>query len=402
MVPSLFFILDELPLTSNGKVDANALLAFDRLAARSSKDFVAPTDKLQEQLIVIWESLLDARPIGVRDDFFELGGHSLIAVQLIARIEKDLGKRLPMASLFEGATIERLSELLREGPGASSVGSSLLAPIQPNGSQSPLFCVHAAGGTVFCYTALARHLGQDQPLYGIQAEPESDGAIQTIEAMASKYVGSVRAFQPAGPYFLGGWSMGGVIAFEMARQLVQQNQKVGLLFLVDVQAPSGEAAEYKWVVLLGSFAVDLGLPFDQLQTSWDEIFSRPPMEQLRKIWSEAKKAKLVHPEMTLADFRKLFDRFKANAQTTKNYEGGDYAGRITFFRADEPEKYVGKARPEKYTIPDEPTRGWEKWAGGNVEVHTIPGQHYTVMREPFVGGLAEQLRICLQKAIKES
>lgn len=402
MVPSLFLVLEQLPLTANGKIDANALLRFDRLAARSEKTFVAPKDRLQEQLITIWEGLLEARPIGIQDDFFELGGHSLIAVQLIARIEQELGKRLPMAALFEGATIERLSQLLRDDTGSAGTDSSIVATIQPNGTRPPLFCVHAAGGTVFCYADLAKHLGQDQPLYGIQAPPASDSAVQTLETMASEYVRVLRGFQPKGPYFIGGWSMGGVIAFEMARQLVQQGERVALLFLVDAQAPTGESAEYNWVVLLGSFAVDIGIPFDYLKSSWDGIFSGPPMEQLRRIWSDAKKQKLVSSDMTLADFRKLFDHFKTNAQMAKSYAGAKYPGRITFFRADEPEEYVGKTRPKNYVVAADAAKAWEKWAEGGVEVRSVPGQHFTVMREPFVSTLAEELRMCLQKAVEEN
>jgi len=402
MVPWLFLVLEQLPLTPNGKIDANALLSFDRLAARPERTFVAPKDRLQEQLITIWEGLLDARPIGIQDDFFELGGHSLIAVQLIARIEQETGKRLPMAALFEGATIGRLSQLLRDETGTTGTSSSLLAPIQPNGTRPPIFCVHAAGGTVFCYTDLAKHLGQDQPVYGIQAPASPDTAVQTIEALASEYVKAVQGFQPRGPYFLGGWSMGGLIAFEIARQLAQQGEKIALLFLVDAQAPSGESAEYNWVILLGSFAVDLGIPFDYLKSSSDEIFSRPPMEQLRRIWSDAKRFKLITSDMTLADFRKLFDRFKASAQMAKSYAGARYPGKITFFRAHEPEEYVGKARPKKFTVELDPTRGWKKWAGQGVEVHTVPGQHFTVMREPYVAGLAEALRTCSEKAAKEN
>jgi amino acid adenylation domain-containing protein len=401
MVPSLFLVLEQLPLTANGKVDANALLRFDRMAARSEKTFVAPKDRLQEQLITIWEGLLDARPIGIQDDFFELGGHSLIAVQLIARIEQELGKRLPMAALFEGATIERISQLLRDDTGSAGADSSIVATIQPNGTRPPLFCVHAAGGTVFCYTDLAKHLGQDQPVYGIQAPPTSDTAVQTLETMASEYIKALRGFQPRGPYFLGGWSMGGVIAFEMARQMIKQGEKVALLFLVDAQAPTGESAEYNWVVLLGSFAVDIGIPFDYLKSSWDKIFSGPPMEQLRRIWSDAKKQKLISSDMTLADFRKLFDHFKTNAQMAKSYAGAEYPGRITFFRAVEPEEYVGKARPKNYVVAADAAKAWEKWAEGGIEILNVPGQHFTVMREPYVSALAEQLRVCIQKVIEE-
>ncbi|HEY0510454.1 MAG TPA: amino acid adenylation domain-containing protein [Thermoanaerobaculia bacterium] len=415
MVPSVCIILEALPLTANGKVDRAALPAPDRALLRSERAFVPPRDALQQELVEIWESLLGIRPIGVRDDFFELGGHSLLMVQLIARVEERLGKRVPMAALLQGATIDHLSQLLREEVAAPAW--SLLVPLQPEGSRPPLFCVHPAGGNVFCYSELARHLGEEQPFYGIQAREASnkDLAPHTrIEAMAAEYVEAVRAFQPAGPYRLGGWSMGAVIAFEMARQLRRQGQEIALLALMDVEAPSEQPTDYTWAVLLGSFALDLGLSFDRLRASWDEIAALPPMGQLSRIAVEAKAAGLVPADIRLAEFRKLFDAFKTNAQVMRSYAGGPYEGQITLLNADNPLPYIGKELPSNYhsnleanPIQDgvdlrDPTRGWSKLAAGGVELHTVSGDHYSMVREPHVRTLAERIAACLENSAKES
>jgi thioesterase domain-containing protein len=276
-----------------------------------------------------------------------------------------------------------------------------------------LFCVHPAGGHVFCYTDLASSLGQDQPFYGLQArEPTPDTPPHTkIEALATEYIEAIRAFQPRGPYFLSGWSMGGLIAFEMARQLQQQGQEIALLALIDSEAPSGQPVEYTWIVLLGSFARDIGLSFDKLSVSWEEIGALPPMGQLKLVWSEAKAANLVPTEMTLVDFRKLFDAFKANAQMMRTYAGGSYQGRITLFIASTPLDYIGikpedhseylETKPHEFDHELDPAKGWEKWATEGVDTYSIPCDHYSIVKEPNVKLLAAHLRVCLQDAAKE-
>jgi amino acid adenylation domain-containing protein len=413
MVPSMCVVLEAFPLTPSGKVDRAALPAPDRAFLRSERAFIPARDALQQQLVEIWENLLGIRPIGIRDDFFELGGHSLLVVQLIARIEERLGKRVPMVALIQGATIESLSQMMRQEVEAHVW--SLLVPIQPKGANPPLFCVHPAGGNVFCYTELARHLGEEQPFYGIQARGSNrDLSPHTeIDAMAAEYIEAVRSFQPVGPYRLGGWSMGGTIAFEMARQMRQQGQEISLLVLVDVEAPSGQLADYTWVVLLGSFALDLGLSSDLLRALWDEISVLPPMGQLSRLAVEAKAAGLASPDMTLAEFRKLFDAFKTNAQTMRNYTGGAYDGRLTFIRAEKPLEYIGKEVPVNYYThfdprqkeegmePGDPTKGWSALALRGVDLHTVPGDHYSVVREPHVKLLAKVMLACLQNAGRE-
>ncbi len=399
MVPAVCVVLKDLPLNANGKLDKSALPAPDRTLIRPEKTFVGARDALEQQLVQMWEEILAISPIGVHDDFFELGGHSLVAVQLVARIEERLGKRVPMAGLFQEATIERLAQFLREE--TTTEASSLIVPIQPKGDAPSLFCVHAAGGHVFCYAELSRYMGQEQPLYGIQEAPNTDQISQApLESLAADYVHAIMTFQPSGPYFLAGWSLGGMIAFEIARQLEAKGQQMGMLAVIDAEAPDAKLPDYNWVVLLGSFAFDLGIPAETLRASWSEIASFPPMEQLRRVWIEAKTTGRVPVDITLMAFRKLFDSFKAKAHMMRSYAGGMYQGKITLFRAEQPLEFIGETTPENYYTDTEPTKGWKQWAAGGVEVYTMPGQHHTIMREPYVKALAEQLRTCVQDAAK--
>ena len=183
----------------------------------------------------LWEELLEQHPISITDDFFALGGHSLLAARLSASIERAFGVKLPLATFLMAATIERQAKLLR------ALGKQeewpLLVPIRAGGSKPPLFCVHLADGNVLSYRDLARHLPSDQPLYGLQSRGlDGIGRMNTrIEDMARDYVAAIRNMQPRGPYAICGWSFGGIVAFEMARQLADEGQTVELLALFDTR-----------------------------------------------------------------------------------------------------------------------------------------------------------------------
>ena len=412
MVPSAWVKLDSLPLNRNGKVDRAALPRPER-SRSSDREGKPPETDLQRQLVEIWEAILGIQPIGIDEDFFELGGHSLLIVQLIARIEETFGKRVPMAELLQGATIEHLEKLLSQE--STSPSWSLLVPMQETGSMPPLYCIHPAGGNLFCYTDLVRHLDGDLPFWGVQA-PEHKPGFQPsppIETLAAEYVQAIRAKQGDQPFFLGGWSMGGVIAFEMARQLEQIGETPPLLVILDAEAPSGQPAVYTWVVLLGSFALNLGLPFDRMLAAWDDLAELPPMKQLQRIAEEAKSAGLVPADLSLAQFRQLFDSFKTNAQTQRSYTGGAYEGPVALVRAEEPLKYIGKALPDNFHAnleadieqgsidPRDPTKGWGRWAGGRLETVTIPGNHYTMVRDPHAKLLAEAILAAIRNTAKE-
>ena len=234
MIPSAFVILQELPLTANGKVDRNALPAPQ---LTRSATVLEPRNKVEMQLQTLWQQLLLRTDFGVTDNFFELGGHSLLAVRLFALVERVLGRRLPVSTLFQAPTIERLAQLL-EREGGQSSWTSLVA-IEPDGARPPLFLVPGIGGNVVCYAALAPLLGKDQPVYGLQSRglDGRERPFRQLEPMAAHYVNEIRKAQPHGPYYLGGSCFGGAVAWEMAQQLRAAGEEVALLALLETWMP---------------------------------------------------------------------------------------------------------------------------------------------------------------------
>ena len=232
MVPSTFVQLESFPLTPNGKVDRLALPAPESVRPPTEESFVAPTSMVAHRLKQIWEELLDVRPIGMRDNFFHIGGHSLLAAKLVARIEQELGKRISLETLFAAPTIEQLVLAMQTEQEKSS--RIPLVPVQASGSKAPFFYLHGAwdSDAFYCFQ-LSKRLGPDQPFYalppydftGLQVAP-------SIEEMATAHIQSIRTVQPQGPYLLGGFCNGGLIAYEMARQLVMQGEKIECLVLV--------------------------------------------------------------------------------------------------------------------------------------------------------------------------
>jgi amino acid adenylation domain-containing protein len=227
MVPSAFVALPELPLTSSGKVDRRRLPTPD--FASATGECVPPSDPIERQLVRIWEALLGVRPIGVTNNFFELGGHSLLAARLVAHIEKTLGKELPLSAIFQAPTVERLARLLRHD--ADHVPQTLIVPPEPGDSKIPLFFISCSKEFV---RRLRPMLSSDQPCYAL-APHGFDGrrAPSTVEQMAAKYLKEIQSLQPEGPYYLVGYSFGGMAAFEVAQQLRRQGQGIGLLVLLD-------------------------------------------------------------------------------------------------------------------------------------------------------------------------
>ena len=195
--------------------------------------FGVAEDDTAKQLMSIWKELLGIDSVAPDQNYFDLGGDSSLAVHLFAQIERVFNVKLPLATLFEAPTIEELARILRRE--ARSSGWSPLVAIQAAGSRPPFFCVHGAGGNVLIYRDLARRLGSDQPFYGLQA-PGLDGScppLARVEDMAALYAKEIRRVQPSGPYFLGGYCLGGTIAFEIARQIQAQGERVALLAMFD-------------------------------------------------------------------------------------------------------------------------------------------------------------------------
>ena len=238
MMPSAFVFLDALPLTPNGKVDRRVLPAPDAFNLQLDTEFVPPSNPTEENLATIWIDLLGVERVGIHDNFFELGGHSLLAMRLFAKIEQAFCKVIPLAALFEAPTIKDLANLIDQKQ--SLAAGSCLVAIQPQGSKSPLFLLHARGTSVLLYRNLANYLGTERPVYGIQPQGLNKEAeiLTTTKEMATYYIQEIKKIQPVGPYFLGGYSFGGELAFEMSRQLHQQGEKVDKLILFDSNAPN--------------------------------------------------------------------------------------------------------------------------------------------------------------------
>jgi amino acid adenylation domain-containing protein len=241
MVPVAVVQLNALPLTANGKVNRLALPPPSAEAPDDLIGSVTPRNRLELQLAAIWEQVLGVAPIGVRDNFFDLGGHSLLALQIFGAIEQTLGRRLPMSLLLQAPTIELLADVLSQ-EGCSVRWDSLVA-IQPRGTKPPFFVVPGVGANVLVFSRLARQLGPERPVYGLQARGLDGEALPftRIEEMAAHYVREIRAVRPKGPYLIGGTCTGGVVAYEMAQQLVGQGEQV-ILAIIESWHPRSQQA----------------------------------------------------------------------------------------------------------------------------------------------------------------
>jgi len=368
MLPSSFVKLETMPLTPNGKVDRRSLPAPSAGDSADTQGLTAPKDALESQLVRIWETILGKSPIGVRQSFFDLGGHSLLAVRLMHRLEQVFGKRMPITILFQAPTIEHMADLLRTKGWAPSWSS--LVPIQPLGAKRPLFLIHGAGGTVIIYRDLARHLGNDQPVYGLQAQglDGKQACLARVEAMAAHYLEAIRTIQPHGPYLLGGLSFGGTVAFEMARQLQAAGEQVTQLALLDTFPGKYEPATS---LLLKLGKMPAREQFDYIQ---------------RKTGQYARNWKRRFDRIFLPQALKNVRRGIHEAGT--HYSPTPYSGDITLFRASE---------KSLRGVNDE-FAGWRQLATGNLEVVEIPGGHVSMLSEPQVQTLAEQLKIRLESA----
>jgi aspartate racemase len=372
MVPAAFVLLEAMPKTPNGKVDKRALPAPQAADFSTASDYLAPSDELEKDLVKLWGAILGRERIGVRDNFFDLGGHSLLAARLMHRIEQTLGQRLPLAALLQAPTIQQLAALLRQ-EGCASSWSPLVA-IQPLGSKPPFFCVHGVGGNVLGFRDLARHLGDDQPFYGLQPQG-LDGklpCLTRVAEMAGNYLREIRRVQPEGPYRIGGYSFGGLVAYEIAQLLQAQNEKVSLLALLDTY-PGKLESRTSQLRKLGKLPLKEQARFIVKKGSFVIMTLRKRIE-----------LQLLPP--VLRNVR------QACATAAEAYEIRPYSGRVTLFRVKE----------KSLDSLDDPYQIWWRVAAGGVELREISGNHLSLLLEPQVRLLAEQLADALKSSYAEN
>jgi amino acid adenylation domain-containing protein len=389
LLPAAVVVLDALPLTPSGKVDHAALLSPDWSQCMLAESYAAPRTPTEATVAGVAAQVLGVARVGIHDNFFTLGGHSLLIVRLLARIEQQFGQRIPLATLFQNPTVAHLAHSLRQQTGA--LAHSPLVGLQPAGAQRPFFCVHPGAGNVLCYLELAHSLGHTQPFYGLQAAGlAGEPPRRTIADMAAAYLAALRAVQPQGPYVLGGWSFGGLVAFEMAQQLHVQGQTVALLALIDSVPPAPDAAPPSDdLALLAGFADDLGRLFGKTtQLTIADLRGIAPEQRLGYVLAQARAAQALPPDIDETQVRRALAVFAANTEAMQRYQPQPYSGRATLFRASA-QALAGDA---------DPTLGWGALTTDGVAVHVMPGDHYSMIRPPHVQVLAERLRACLEAA----
>lgn len=353
--------------------------------SKSSATQLKPRNALELRLTKLWSEILDTEQIHLQDNFFEVGGSSLLAFRLIGEIENSFGKKLPLSALLEAPTIEKLARLI--GNKTDSSSSSWLNSPQPGSSRPTLFCIPPAGNSLLGFANLVRHLGEDQPFYvpqplGLEGETEPH---ERVEDMAEHYIKEIQTIQPDGPYYLGGRCFGGIVAFEMARQLSQQGQKVALLALIDGGMPpniylkyrnengsqrSKSLAEY-WESFVYFFRKG------QLFTILDYRY-RKTLRKLKARFSQNQ----AKPDPLMANVQKVFrSHMKARAEYLP---ASSYSGKITIFASG--------------TLRLDQQASWEELATEGIDCHFVGGSHGTIDQEPHVGVLAAKLRACIDEA----
>jgi surfactin family lipopeptide synthetase A len=391
MVPSAFVLLEKMPISSNGKLDRRALPAPEITREASEDAYVEPTSLVQGQLVQIWEELLDVRPIGIKDNFFSLGGHSLLAARLIEKIHQVCGKKIALATLFAGPTVEQLAIAMTQD--VSSTDYTSVVAVQASGSLRPFFFLHGdwTGGAFYCFT-LARSLGADQPFYVLETYKTAGlRKLSCLEEMAAAHVEALRAAQPEGPYRLGGFCNGGLLAYEVARQLEEAGEQVDFLGLIN---PSMANEPDILLSVIGRIGEVLRVKPDT-EAHW-YLRAR---HALRHVF------RFMRPDdARLADFHKLtamdsrLERMFPPLEALYNDYVGVFGWLVSRYKL---RAYKGKI--DFYWAADEPyiQEGWEQVPmvkdKQEIEHHLVPGTHMSCVTD-YTEVLAERLSESLSRS----
>lgn len=382
MIPSAFKRLDKLPLTSNGKIDRAALPEPDEMRPQLNVAYVEPRDELEQELCRIWVKILALDVVGIHDNFFDLGGQSLAAIRMISEVEQRLGKKFSVATLLQAPTVAQLASALTAQIDATP---SALIAVQSNGSKPPFFCVHGTDS----YARLARHLGIDQPFFGLAQHLDGRKVRHTrIENIAAYYIEAMKTFQAQGPYYIGGHSIGGLIAFEMAQQLQRQGQEIRLLVIIDSGEPLKRRPGGKPMAPdIESIHHSLKQPMEWFKKQ-DFIAPTSAKEKLLKRAKTATCALYHRIGVSLPPLLQAFyiDQVVYGEIYPKahwDYVPRNYSGRAVYLKSEDSRERVA---------------GWEMLMTQGLEVRSVTGNHLSMLDEPNLTALAEALKDCLTDA----
>ncbi|WP_410586712.1 amino acid adenylation domain-containing protein [Amycolatopsis sp. lyj-23] len=380
MVPAAVVPVGEIPLTRNGKVDRDALPA--PAGPTAEAEYVPPQTPVQAVIAAVWQDVLNVPRIGAHDNFFDAGGHSMVALRLVGELRRVLGRVVSLADLYGNPTPAGLAEAL-EQPRAGWPRSVIT--LRAGNARPPLFCIHPKNGTVFCFTSLARVLPGDSPVHGVQAHSLELACSphESIEAMAAAYVADIRQVQPSGPYHLCGYSLGGLIAYEMARQLHAAGHEVARLVLLDsspdLRPDFPSLAEFEAMDDVRFLAAEFA---EHLAVTEAELRALPEGERLPHVVALADRAGLLAEHMDLRTMRQYVDIARAHTRAALAYRPEPYAGPALLLRCADPDEPAGS----------DPAWGWGALVRGGLDVRLVPGNHLTMLDPPHVTALAEYLR----------
>jgi thioesterase domain-containing protein/acyl carrier protein len=373
MIPGTFVRMDSLPLNPNGKVDRGALPDPEAVSPREKGPPERPFDETEKHLADIWMSLLGRSPTGVRDNFFEVGGHSLLAVRLVYAAEKRFGTRLSVADIFRYPTLGEMAAAIRRQTGAA--GSAVLVPLQPSGSLVPFFWIHGDHSNI----PIARPFDPNQPVYALvpQSDDVQPACYTDVRSIALHYLQLVRTVQPHGPYSLGGYSLGGLIAYEMAQCLQNMEENVALLVVLEPATPQPEIPD----------------PPEKPSRNITAGFKRRPgtftgFDIIRRLRSMARG--VIH---TVAGIKTRFERQQKRSRVKPNraVNGSEPRGPQSTYLRDLYSEATREHSLERFDGPvllvTGATEGpslearWQELVRGKVEILRVPGGHMDLTEE---------------------
>ncbi|MCX4813995.1 amino acid adenylation domain-containing protein [Streptomyces sp. NBC_01239] len=373
MVPGIVMVLDELPLTANKKIDRNRL---PEPVVSSDAGFEKPRDATEITLARMWTEILGVSQVGVHDHFFDVGGHSLLAVRLSSAISAEWDVEIPISVMLgRQGTVAELAAIVRSG-GQETARGPLVTLREGEPEQRPVFLFHPFGGTVFCYVELTRHLPPGRPVLAIEApgiQNEGEAEI-SVEAMATRYIDLLREVQPNGPYALGGWCFGGVIAYEVAGQLRAEGEEIEFIIGIDSRAPVEEnipeSADDS--TILSWFARDLAVPAGKtLDIPADELRALGGDAAFDHILHEAAAIGVLAEDADRAQILRYFEAYLANGIALQTYLPEPAELDLVLLRAADEEADYG------------PRLGWEALIKGELRVIDVSGDHNSVMYPPY-------------------
>jgi len=370
MIPATWIELDKMPLNSNGKIDRNALPDFSD-ALLQKKQHLQPNTLTEKIVASIWQECMGLNEISIDDNFFALGGHSLMAVQILSKLEKKLGRSFQLAILFKYPNIQSLANFIDNDKKETTY--TCLVPIKPTGTKAPLYIIHGEGLNVLNFSNLAAAMDKDRPIYGLQAVGLNgvDEPLDSLPEIAKFYLSEIIRHNPSGPYLLAGYSFGGYVALEIRKQMAAMGKEVEKLIMFDTDA---EKSEYKdWYYILPK-KVKRNVP---ILLSFLKSTILHPIANFRNQDKNPLPGFLskYFLKRETKNFYQLIKKIKdKHLYAFRNYKMEPFNGKV----------YLFKAKICVHYVYDTEFLGWKKYALGGVELYDVPGDHLTMIRPPHV------------------